>query len=288
MSRWSLRDFLYKHIEKIIVAGVVIAIAAYGISIAASPTEASQLSRQAQDTITRIEKAQENAESPLKAKRDFLPELKEAFIEVPESGREPAWFAFKRPYALRRVEFISQPKPQHFPPLLEAKPDVGQVELKWSESDKNENIGVKIYELYRRDPGGAWKKIGEFGPEENTCTDTGLEHEENYTYKLISIAEREEGAAQFDNSEDTRKESEPVTIKTRFNFDVRITSWAPGYASGKIVVLKPGGGQEDKPFSWRVGDSVVIDGKDTGWIVEKIGEKSITMKKGIRVKTFDR
>lgn len=288
MSRRSLRETLSRHFEKLVIAGVIAAIAAYGINLAASTSEASQLSTQARAAVERVREAERQAAIPPEAQNDFLPRLERAFLDMPAAGVEPEWFAFKRPYALRRAEFVSQPKPLHFPPLLEAKPDVGQVELRWRESENNENVVVLGCALHRRTPGGAWKKIAEFGPEENAYTDKGLEHDESYAYKLVSTAQLVENAAQFENPGDVRKESEPVTVRTRFNFDVKITSWAPGHASGKIVVYRPGGGEDRQPFSWHVGSHVVIGGKDTGWVVDKIEENFLTIKKGDRPKTFGR
>jgi hypothetical protein len=132
------------------------------------------------------------------------------------------------------------------------------------------------------------EKIAEFGPEENVYTDKGLEHDEKYEYKLASTAQPVADAAQFENPEDTKKESEPVAVQTKFNFDVKITSWSPGHASGTLFIRRPGGGREEKPFSWRVGSRVVIDGRDTGWVVDKIEENSLTIKKGAEPKTFRR
>ncbi len=286
MSRRSLKETLSKHFEKFLVASVIAVIAAYGINLAAGTSEASQLSTQARAAVERVREAERQAAIPPEAQNDFLPRLERAFLDMPAAGVEPSWFAFKRPYALRRAEFVSQPKPLHLPPLLEAKADVGQVELRWRDSDNNENVVITGYELHRNNPSGKWEKVAEFGPKENACTDKGLEHEESYAYKLVSISQPALGAAQFDNPQDAKKECEPQTVRTRFNFDVKISSWAPGHASGKIAVFKPGGGEDKQPFSWHVGSHVVINGKDTGWVVEKIEESSITIKKGDRRKPF--
>jgi hypothetical protein len=288
MNCRSPKDTLSRHFEKFVVAGAVIVITAYAVSLAAGTSEGSQLSSQAQATVARVREAQEQAANPAGIQSNYLPELEQAFVNVPGAGAEPSWFAFKRPYALRRVEFVPQPKPLHFPPLLEVKSDVGQVELKWHDSEKNESVIVLGYELYRRAAGGAWQRIAELGPEENAYTDKGLEHDENYAYRLVSGAQPAPGAAQFESPQDARKESEPVTVRTRFNFDVKISSWSPGHASGKVVVFRPGSGEEEQPFSWRVGSPVRIDGKDTGWVVEEIEENSITIKKSTRQKTFRR
>lgn len=288
MGRYDVGGALSQHLDKAVLAAVVIAIGAYAISVAAGTSEASQLRAKAESAVANVQEASRRAGIPPKADTDFAPELRQAFLHVPASGAEPAWFAFKRPYALRRAEFVSQAKPLHFPPVLEANADVGQVELKWHDSERNENVLVLSYELCRRDSNGKWQKVSGFGPEENAHTDKGLENEGSYTYKLISSAQPEEGAAQFDSPEDAKKESESQTAQTPFNFDVKVSSWSPGRASGMLVVRRPGGRQEDQPFSWRLGSHVVVDGKDTGWVVEKIEENSITIKKGIRVKTFDK
>ena len=44
--------------------------------------------------------------------------------------------------------------------------------------------------------------------------------------------------------------------------------------------------KEYEDFSFGKGDKVIINGSDTGWIVDKVEGNSLTIKKGNRTKTF--
>jgi hypothetical protein len=288
MSLDGAKSLLFRHFEKLTAAGIIAVIAAYLLSIAVGSSEAAQLRMQTEDALGRIEESKQNPEEPEPVNVNFLQQVREGFLDVRAAGPEPAWFAYKRPFVLRRAFFRVPFQALHFAPALTARADVGEAGLVWQDSPRNENVEVRGYELYRRKGNGSWRLLARIPAGTLSYTDRGLEHEQEYSYKLLSVAAPAEGAAPFADPADAKKETEPRNVLTLFNFDLRINSWVPGRIGGKLIIRGPGGGTEERSFSWRKGSRVVIDNRDSGWVVDKIEENSVILKKGNREKTFSK
>jgi hypothetical protein len=274
MSPEYVRNLVFRHLDRICIGAVIAVIATYAICCMAGSSEASQLAAEANEAAARVESLQKEAIRLPTEGAQFEAEVRRSFNAVPAVGREPEWFVFKRPYVLRSARFIEPPAPVHQPPVLKALVDIGQAKLTWEDSPENEHIEVLGYELYRRQDESLWLKVGEFERDKREYIDKGLEHEEKYSYKLVSVAVPERLASQFENPEDAHRESEVETVRTEFNLKFETTGYSPQAVQSQVTLKLPDG-QSLHDKLWLVpGARIIVQGTDTGWAVGAIGENS--------------
>lgn len=288
MSPQRAESQLFRHIGTLCIAAVVAAIGLYLLCLAVGTSEAAQLEARAEQTISKVEQVKESRGLPPEVDANCLARVMTPFTDVPSPGRAPAWFAYKRPYVVRKALFQTPPVPRHFPPALSARADVGQVKLDWADSPQNQNIVTEKYELHRKQGAGRWQRVAQFPPGTKSYVDKVLGYEEDYIYKVISFARPVLGAAGFANGDDASKESEPLTARTLFNIKIIPGGGGMGRYNATMKLLKPDDKFEQDGYILSVGKKIVIKGTDTGWTVSNIGNGFVEITDGVKSKKFTR
>ncbi len=283
MSNSGIKGLLLAHVEKLVVVLVLLIIIIYLICLAVSPSAPKKLKVQTEEYIEKIQGAMNNPNLPESVEVNYAQEVKQAFVEVPPAGREPQWFAYKRPYVVRKAKFRHPDQPTHLPPSLTAEKDIGQVKLAWSDSAQNQFVKITGYILERREgEKGKWKELVKFEADVKEHLDTTAKPEMKYFYRLTSVAEPAARGVPFNNPEETCK---MLTVEILFNLkfdtahmDILGNVPDPNTRIGiDVTRLKPGGQADKKKITLRRGDEIVIEGFKTGWKLKDFGEKNFSL-----------
>jgi hypothetical protein len=283
MSEGNFKELLIRHIEKLALGLVALIIIVYLLSLAASTSEPEKLKTQSDDAIAKIETAMDNPWVPEPVEVDYTQQLRDSFDKVPQSGKEPRWFAFKRPYVVRRAIFVKAGQPVHRAPTLSAEAEAGQVKLAWVDNEVNEKIEIVGYTLRRKKGDGDWMNLEKFDSDVKEYTDKAVKPDTRYAYRLTSKAEKSETNVPLANKE---QYSEVVMIEIQFNMEFETNGMMPfgNRVKIRITYVKPGG-EKLKSQVWIERDKMIKvkdkDDKDieTGWKLKDFGEKNLGTKK---------
>jgi len=283
MSDKNFKEQILKHIDKVVIGLVVFIIFVYLLLLATGTSEAERLSAKAGKLSDDINNAQLDAEKPSQVEPSFVQDVKKPFMEVPKPGKQPQWFAFKRPFVLRSADFKRPHQPTHGNPILSAETEVGQVTLTWEDSQSNDNIDVLGYVLRRKEgDSGEWLKLDNLDKETKNYIDKTVAPSTQYTYRVTSKAAKIERSdvIPLDSPE---QDSNHVAVETPFNleFDTKRMFWYGDISSPnaklriKITYLKPGGDKEQESVTLDRGSKIIIKGIETDWKLKDFGEKKL-------------
>lgn len=285
MGEQSPKELIIRHIEKVAVGLVALIVLVYLISLAVGSSPAHKLASESDDLIAKVREAQGNPKLPEQMEVDYPEQVKSAFIDIPAPGREPAWFSFKRPYVLRRAEFIFPKQPVHDKPMLSIEEfAIGRVVVSWAPSENNQNIEITGYTLHRKEgEGGTWMEKQKFPADTTRFEDTTVRPRTVYSYRVTSHAKATEPTVVLS---DTDLVSSAQTAVIPFNLEFDLKGMMPGvdmagkrFIRTKITITKPDGTQESESKKIVVGDKITVNKIETPWILKDFGDREFILLK---------
>lgn len=276
MSEGNIKELLIRHTEKLALGFVLLIIIIYLLSLAAGSSVPEKLKTRTDENILKIQTAMESPFVPEPVQVNYEKKIRDSFDKVPQAGMEPRWFAFKRPYVVRRAVFVRPDEPKHYPPTLNAVAETGQVKLTWEDNSENSKIEILGYTLQRKEGDGNWLKHEDFGKDMRDYKDKTVKPDTRYAYRLTSKA-RESGTQIV--LKDTEQHSQNVLVEIQFNMEFDTTKMSPDPDRDRIYIpvkyKKPGGGEVDS-WEWLYkGKMIKVKGFETGWKLKEYGEKKL-------------
>ncbi len=271
MGEQTPKDLIIRHIEKVAVGLVALIVLVYLISLAVGASTAHKLAGESEDLINKVRDAEKNPELPDKVEVDYPEQVKSAFIDVPATGREPRWFAFKRPYVLRRAEFTFPQQPVHDSPMLKIEEfAVGKVVLSWTPSENNQNVKITGYTLSRKESEeGRWLELKKFDTETTKFEDKTVRPRMAYFYRITSHARATEPGVRFSDTE-LMSGVQRADIPFNLEFDIEgmmagIDAAGKRFIRTKVTITRPDGTPESESKKMVVGDKITVNKIETDW-----------------------
>jgi len=283
MGEQSPKELIIRHIEKVAVGLVALIVLVYLISLAVGASPADKLAGESDELITRIREAQKDPKLPEKMEVDYPEKVKSAFIDIPASGREPAWFSFKRPYVLRSAEFTFPQQPVHDKPTLRIEEfAIGKVVVSWTPSDNNQNIEITGYTLSRKEgEEGRWMELKKYPADTTRHEDTIVRPRTAYSYRVTSHAKATESTVVL-SDKDLVSNAQTAVIPFNLEFDVvgmmaGIDAAGKRFIRTKITITKPDGTTESQSKKLVIGDKITINKIETDWTLKDFGERDFIL-----------
>ncbi len=274
MVEGNFKDLLIRHVEKFALGVVLLIIIIYLISLAVGTTEARKLKGKANSALERIRDNMENPALPEDVNVSYAHDVQTPYKEVPEPGREPRWFPFKRPYIIRKAKFEDPTQSVHRPPTLSATADIGQVKLSWKEAQDNRNIDVLGYTLRRREGEGNWLKLKSFDVEARDYVDKTVRPITKYAYRITSHAKEKDPRVPLKNSDEPSK---TALVETPFNMEFDTEHMMPHENKVRIkITYRKSGTEEVTEWVWiEKGKNIKVKDIETDWKLKSFGERKL-------------
>ncbi len=221
------KEWFMKNFDKVAIVGVAVIIVVYFLYVVVHASPVKETSREIQDICTSIDEKIKKTPNVVPIEADkYLKTINEPFDKVPPATSGPAWACYSLPYIIKKWDITPIRHVTH-PPCkdVQAEDLLGKIRVtfspgEWKEEDA-EVAGYVKFMVMRREGNGKWEVVAEFNTKEEAFAfvDEKINENTKYSYKIVSTAEIT-GEKEMNKIDSEKKESEVVTITTKFSFEI--------------------------------------------------------------------